>query len=312
VPTAVVAARALRLHDGTIDDFEVTYANPAAVRLAGRAREALIGTRVGRWLPSPALLDEHREVVETRMPFTGRAVIEGNIEAHAGLHGVFALAVVPFGDGFVSTVADVTADARDESRLRESETQLAEAQRVAHFGSWEYDLRTGTVSWTDELYRIYGVARSEYRPSLEAYLGRVHPDDRRHVADAIRRAADTGAPFRFDERVVRPDGSVRILHSGGGVVCDDHGRPVKMIGACHDVTEREQASRRLAEAQAELDRRRAAERQAKALNDGVIGSLVEAVQALDAGDERGAQRAMRTTLEHASRIVCDLVGPAAE
>ena len=102
---------------------------------------------------------------------------------------------------------------------------------------------------------------------------------------------------------MRPDGSIRVLESGGGVVLDEHGNPIRMVGACHDVTDR-------AHDQAELERRREAERQAKDINDSVVGSLVDAMQALDGGDHSGAQRAMRATLEHASRIVTELVGPA--
>lgn len=190
-----------------------------------------------------------------------------------------------------------------------SAAQLEEAQRIAHFGSWEWDMRTGDVSWSDELFRIYGVTPAEYAPSYEGYLGRVHPDDREHVAAAIQAAAQTGEPFSFDERILRPDGSERILHSGGGVLVDDDGAPMRMIGACHDVTEREEARRRLAETEAELERRRLGEKHAQTITDGVIGSLVDAMTALDIGDERGAKRAMHATLEHASRIVTDLVGP---
>jgi PAS domain S-box-containing protein len=188
--------------------------------------------------------------------------------------------------------------------------QLAEAQRIAHFGSWEWDMLTGEVSWSEELFRIYGISPSEYRPSYAGYLGRVHPEDREHVAAAIDAAVRDRRPFSFDERIVRPDGTVRVLHSGGGVVLGDDGAPVRMIGACHDVTEREQVRRRLEDAHAELERRRVAERHAKEISDGVIACLVQAMQALDAGDERGAKRAMHETLEHASGIVTDLVGPS--
>ena len=189
-----------------------------------------------------------------------------------------------------------------------SEVKLAEAQRIAHFGSWEWNIATGIVLWSDELFRIYGLTPHEYTPTYEGYLARVHPEDRDDVAAAISRSVASGEPFSFQERIVRPDGTIRILHSGGGAVIDEHGTPVKMVGACHDVTERELARRRLAEANLELERRRIAERQARAITDGIIGSLVAAMQALDGGDERGAHRAMRETLEHASRMVTELVG----
>jgi PAS domain-containing protein len=136
----------------------------------------------------------------------------------------------------------------------------------------------------------------------------VHPEDRDQIGATIRTAAQSGEPFTFEERIVRPDGTVRILQSGGGVVVDDDGTPIRMVGACHDVTEREHARRRLAEAWAELQQHRRAERQARQINDGIINALVDAMQALDRGDVPRARRAMRTTFEHASRIVTELVG----
>jgi PAS domain S-box-containing protein len=282
LPVAVIVARAVAGRAGAPADFEVAYANPAAVRLTGRPREELVGSRVSAWPAAPQLAVAHRAVLDTGTPGSVRA-------------GALEVELLPLGDSVLATLRP----------LDDRAAQLAEAQRIAHFGSWEWDMRSGTVTWSDELYRIYGVSPQEYTPSYEGYLGRVHPDDREHVAAAIGRAAQDQRPFSFEERIVRPDGSIRVLESGGGVVSDDAGHPLKMIGACHDVTER-------AHDQAELTRRRAAERQAKDINDSVIHSLVDAMQALDGGDLRGAQRAMHTTLEHASRIVTELVGPPAD
>src|SRR4029077_9911526 len=112
--------------------------------------------------------------------------------------------------------------------------------------------------------------------------------------------------FAFDERIVRADGTVRILHSGGRVTLDEKGRPTRLLGVCHDVTERTEAEHALTAARADLERRRFAERQAAQINDGIINGLVEAMRALDAGDARAGRRAMLETLEQASRIVTDL------
>jgi PAS domain S-box-containing protein len=186
---------------------------------------------------------------------------------------------------------------------------LAEAQRIAHLGVWEWDVASGEVSWSDELFRIYGVAPSEYRPSYEGYMSRVHPEDRDDVAATIAQALVDARPFEFRERIVRPDGSVRVLRSGGRVALGDDGRPARMVGVCHDVTERSEAEAALATARAEVERRRFAERQAAQINDGIIESLVQAMQALDAGDTRRVGDAMRLTLERASRIVTELQTP---
>jgi PAS domain S-box-containing protein len=277
LPSAVIVSRPLAASEGEPPDFEIAYANPAAARIISRDRDALVGMRLSAW-PVTGFAEAHRAVLDTGAP---DVVKTGALEAE----------LLPLAGTVVATLR----------HLDDSEAQLAEAQRIAHFGSWEWDMQTGTVTWSDELYRIYGITPEEYTPSYEGYLGRVHPDDREHVAAAIGRAAESHQPFGFEERILRPDGTVRVLESGGGVVVDQRGRPIRMVGACHDVTDR-------AHDQAELARRRRAEHQAKDINDSVVNSLVDAMQALDAGDLRGAQRAMRSTLEHASRIVTELVG----
>jgi PAS domain S-box-containing protein len=117
------------------------------------------------------------------------------------------------------------------------ERQLDAAQQITHIGSWEWDLAAGVVTWSDELYRIYGLEPRSCEITLEGFLARVHPDDRerlqRHVADAVAR----GGPFSHTERIVRPDGSVRRLDSVGEVMVDAQGRAVSLIGTCRDVTD---------------------------------------------------------------------------
>jgi PAS domain S-box-containing protein len=168
------------------------------------------------------------------------------------------------GVGGVAT--DITERRKVEQALREQRTLLAEAQSLAGLGCWEWDPAGGRVTWSDELYRIYGVERGEFVPSFEAYLERVHPQDRdkvgRLVAEAVRQTGRGG--FTFEERIVRPGGEVRELRSHGEVMRDEAGRPVKVVGACLDITEHKAAeaalralSRRLVQAQ-ETERRRIA------------------------------------------------------
>ncbi|MHB8958101.1 MAG: PAS domain-containing protein [Candidatus Limnocylindrales bacterium] len=145
---------------------------------------------------------------------------------------------------FVGTSQDITelAAAREErarldERLRRSERNLAEAQRMAHIGSWEWDLVAGTAQRSDELHRIYGVEPGSIPESPEAFLAFIHPDDRARVQAAERAAIATGGHFGQDYRGVRPDGSVRNIHEEGEVVLDDCRRAVRMIGTVRDVTD---------------------------------------------------------------------------
>jgi PAS domain S-box-containing protein len=157
----------------------------------------------------------------------------------------------------ISRRAVLEEDARAAQALRESERRLAHAQEVAQVGSWEWDVATDTVVWSEELYGIYGRDPSSFRPSYRGFLDCVHPEDRTRVEGAIGAAFASGGTLEFDHRVVRPDGAVRVLHCRGDAGTGAGGRVVRMTGSGQDVTEaraREQALaetlRRLGEARA--------------------------------------------------------------
>jgi PAS domain S-box-containing protein len=175
---------------------------------------------------------------------------------------VFDASGAVVGVGGVAT--DITERRRAEQALREQRTLLAEAQKLAGLGCWEWDPTSGRVTWSDEMYAIYGVEPAQFRPSFENYLERIHPEDRGVAAATVARALMDNRSFSMDERIVRPDGKVRQLRSHGEVVRDASGRPIKMVGACIDVTEQKASeaalralTRRLVEAE-ENERRRIA------------------------------------------------------
>jgi PAS domain S-box-containing protein len=175
---------------------------------------------------------------------------------------VFDAAGGAAGVGAVAT--DITERRAAEQALREQRTLLAEAQKLAGLGCWEWDPASGRVTWSDEMYSIYGVEPGRFRPSFESYLERIHPEDRARGAATVALALMDNRAFSMDERIVRPDGVVRQLRSHGQVVRDDAGRAIKMVGACIDVTEQKVAeaalralTRRLVQAE-ETERRRIA------------------------------------------------------
>jgi PAS domain S-box-containing protein len=141
---------------------------------------------------------------------------------------------------------------RTLAELRRREAQLAEAQAIVHLGSWTWEIDTNLVSWSDELHRIYGVDPSHFRPTYEGFIELVHPDDRQFVRAAVERALHDKARFAFEHRILRPNGELRWLQGRGRVVVSSAGRPVRMAGTAHDITERkagEEARLRLLEEQ---------------------------------------------------------------
>jgi PAS domain S-box-containing protein len=142
---------------------------------------------------------------------------------------------------------------RGQEALRLSQTQLAEAQRLAHVGSFVWDLGTDTASWSDELYRIFGLDREAFPARPDAVSTLVHPEDRAEVERVMTESLRTGKPFAIQSRIVRPDGEVRVLDSRGEVVADGSGRPVRLLGVSQDITERKRAEDVLRERERELE-----------------------------------------------------------
>jgi PAS domain S-box-containing protein len=124
-----------------------------------------------------------------------------------------------------------------EEALRESDHQMAEAQRLAHVGSWSWDIETDGLTWSDELFAIFGLDAKSFRPSYKAYLAHVHPDDRDATALGVIQCLQDGQPFSTHRRIVRPNGEVRTINSHGRLICDEKGKPQRMFGACQDITD---------------------------------------------------------------------------
>ena len=130
-------------------------------------------------------------------------------------------------------------------RLEDSERALAEAQRLAGIGSWDWDVLTDRVTWSDELYRIVGVDRETFEIGYDSYRERMHPDDRELLRRELDAALRDAAPFQFEHRVIRPDGEQRTIESRGRTEVDADGRVVRMLGTGQDVTEWRMAEQRL-------------------------------------------------------------------
>lgn len=141
-----------------------------------------------------------------------------------------------------------------EEKIRQNERRLAEAQHIGQFGSWYWDISTNTLTWSEELYHIYGQNPQTFGATYEAFLEAVHPDDREMVQNIIAQAYQEHRPIAFDHRIVRPDGTIRTLHARGEVNLDATGQLVAMEGTGQDITERKQAEEALHNSREQLRR----------------------------------------------------------
>jgi len=155
------------------------------------------------------------------------------------------------------TIEDITERKEAEERVRQSERLMAEAQQLAHVGSWNWDLTNNILSWSDEHYHILGLDPKEFNPTFEAVTAEsVIPEDRESVRSAVAGILENHEPFDFHYRVMRPDGQVRIVHSQGSLLCDEQGTPIRMFGTAQDVTERKRAEEEREQLAAEIENQR--------------------------------------------------------
>lgn len=127
--------------------------------------------------------------------------------------------------------------AESEKRLRQSEANLAEAQRIARMGHWNWDIQNDKIQWSDEIYRIFGLKPQEFSATYEAFLSSVHAEDRESVRIAVDEAISEKKPYHIDHQVVRPDGKIVQVHEEGEVTYDDQGNATRMMGTVQEITE---------------------------------------------------------------------------
>jgi len=125
-----------------------------------------------------------------------------------------------------------------EASLAETTDRLVSSQQIAHVGSWDWNIVSGGLEWTDEIYKIFGRSRDNFGSTYENFLECIHPEDRDKVTTAVGEAVAGEKTYSIDHRIVRPDGSVRYVHEMGKVYRDTSGAPVRMLGVVHDITER--------------------------------------------------------------------------
>ncbi len=138
---------------------------------------------------------------------------------------------------YFSVVRDITERRQAEEELRMREKQLAESQRIAHIGSWEHNLTTGQVFWSDELFRILGLDPEKDPADFRIFFDMIHPDDRPALKKAIDETVRTGKHFRIDYRFMLRDGRTRILHAQAELRYDETGAEAILSGTVQDITE---------------------------------------------------------------------------
>jgi PAS domain S-box-containing protein len=209
---------------------------------------------------------------------------------------------------------DITAFKSVQAELRASREHLARAQRVAAIGSFELDLRTREIEWSDETYRIFGVTRAIGPLDQKALEGMIIPEDRERLSHQIAAIVDGRSQPVMEYRIRRPDGCIRILYREMELMRDGSGQPHKLIGVVKDVTELREAERRRDELERQLMHSQKLEALgtlaggvAHDLNNTLVPILALSKLALDELPEGSPVRADIETIVRASERARDLV-----
>ncbi|NJP07916.1 MAG: diguanylate cyclase [Chloroflexaceae bacterium] len=235
----------------------ITLANAALERLFRVPKEELLG-KTDFDLHPPEVASHHwsvdRQVQQTQQTITQ----EEHGITNDGTRYTYLSIKFPLFDedghltGTCGISTDITARKQIEEQLRTSQLRLVRAEKIAHLGSWELDLITGQTIWSDEFFRICGFEPGTFEPTMECGLQVIHPDDRAVAMDHVQQVMKQHTTYNLEKRIVRPDGTIRWVHSLGDIICNEYEQPIFLSGAMLDITERKLAEVQLQRANDQL------------------------------------------------------------
>jgi PAS domain S-box-containing protein len=252
--------------------------NQGAERLFGYTAEETIGKPVTLLIP-PERHDEEQSILERIRRGESIEHFETVRRRKDGSLLDISLTVSPIRDtkgnivGASKIARDITRRKRVEVALRESEQRLRLATQTGKLGVWDWDVVTNRISWSDSLYAIHGVRPDQFDGTVEGFAALIHPEDQGLVSAAIQRTLDKDVPYETEFRAVRPDGVVVWLFTNAAVLRDG-GRPVRMLGATMDISERKRTEEALRQNEERL-RQQAQELEQQLIMSGRLVSLGE-------------------------------------
>ncbi len=228
--------------DQVMQLIEVKDVNNQTLKLFGAEhKEDLLGSLNKIITPETReiLRDEILAIQDGKTFFEGETV--NNTLQGEKLNILLTMAIPPEGeklDRVLVSMMDITERKRAEEELRESETRLKEAERLARLGHWELDLQANILYWSDEIYRIFEVDPTQFGASYESFLDTIHPNDRELVDRTYTESVQSKIPYSIDHRLKFKKGRIKYVHEECETSYDEHGNALRSIGTVQDISER--------------------------------------------------------------------------
>ncbi len=240
-------------------DSRFAAANKAVAHLMGVPRpEGLIGNTDFDFYPdvmAKEYYEDEQRVMKTGEPLVNKEEATVDIE---GRTRFFLTTKVPLKDaagnivGIVGAGHDITELREVQQNLSASERRYALAQKAANIGSWEWEIASNIVTWSEQMEPMFGFLPGEFGGTYEAFMDCVHPDDREAIQDSVDANLKEGGEYRIEHRIIWPDGTVKWMSERGATFRDEAGEPIRMLGICQDITERKEAEELRSKLYAEL------------------------------------------------------------
>jgi PAS domain S-box-containing protein len=233
---------------GEISDFRYRYVNDAYCAFVGFDRGLLLGHRVGELFPQ--FLDGERFELYRRVALTGEPFRTDEVQLPSAWDStalasrVFDTVIASIGEDLELSVRDITERKRAQEQLVQTAGLLERTQEISKTGGWEYDVATARLTWTDEVYRIYGIERTSDPPEVATTIAAYDQESAPIISAAFERLVAEGEPYDLELGLVRADGR-RIWARTIGRPVFEGGRVVRVNGAIADITERKEAEQEL-------------------------------------------------------------------
>lgn len=227
-------------------DWQFLYVNDAAAKEVFRSKEDFKGKTLLELFPNivhSPIFSNFKCCMETatRMEFEEKYVFTNGVSKY------FEIKAEPVHEGIFVMFLDITKRKEAEKNILKNQRLLEESQRIAHLGSWEMNLATNVVTWSDEVFRIFEIDRAEFGASYEALLSLIHPEDKEYLDKSYKEALTNKTPYDVLYRLKFPGGRIKYLHSQAETFYNKEGAPVRSVGIVHDITQQKQAEIQLQE-----------------------------------------------------------------